>query len=118
MQGLARKSQLHSRPEDFIAFRTRYLDEALDNRNPEIRQVVILGAGLDARAYRLESLRGCHVLEVDQAGDGFSHKMAVFNELKAPLIADKVDCIVSDLAEKGLEERLIEHRFNPDLPTF
>lgn len=31
-----------------------------------IRQVVILGAGLDSRAWRLEGLEGCHVFEVDQ----------------------------------------------------
>ncbi|KAK1944493.1 putative S-adenosyl-L-methionine-dependent methyltransferase [Phytophthora citrophthora] len=118
MRGLERKSQLHFRPEDFIAFRTRYLDEALNHRNSKILQIVILGAGMDARAYRLESLRGCHVFEVDQAGAVFSHKLVVFNELKAPLVADKVDYIVSDLAENGLEEKLVEHGFNPNLPTF
>lgn len=60
-------NKLQSFPDDFIAFRTRYLDEALYHRDPRILQVVILGAGLDARAYRLESLRGCHVLKSTKA---------------------------------------------------
>ncbi|EGZ19172.1 hypothetical protein PHYSODRAFT_312520 [Phytophthora sojae] len=101
MKALSSKGQLHSRAEDFIAFRTRYLDEAIGRRNPHILQIVILGAGLDARAYRLESLRGCHVLE-----------------LEAPLIAHKVDYIVADLAQSGLENSLVNCGFDPTVPTF
>ncbi|KAE9296094.1 hypothetical protein PF008_g24097 [Phytophthora fragariae] len=118
MKGLSSKRQLHSRPEDFIAFRTRYLDEAISQRNPQILQIVILGVGLDARAYRLESLRGCHVLEVDQAQDIFDHKTQVMKELSAPLIAQKVDYIVSDLAQSGLENSLVSCGFDPTVPTF
>lgn len=111
-------SELSSFPEDVIAFRTRYLDEQLHHRDPRILQIVILGAGLDARAYRLESLRGCHVLEVDQSGAAFEHKADVMKELHAPLIAQNVDCIVSNLAEAGLEANLMGHGFNPTMPTF
>ncbi|KAL3671757.1 hypothetical protein V7S43_003667 [Phytophthora oleae] len=111
-------SELFSLPEDFIAFRTRYLDEALLHRDPRILQIVILGAGLDARAYHLESLRGCHVLEVDQSGAVFEHKAEEMKELHAPLVAQSVDCIVSNLAEAGLETNLMGHGFNPTMPTF
>ncbi|KAG6590834.1 putative O-methyltransferase [Phytophthora cinnamomi] len=118
MRGLSRKGQLY-RPEDFIAFRTRYLDEAIGQRNPQILQVVILGAGLDARAYRLESLRGCHVLEVDQAQDIFDHKAQVLKGLGAPLVAQKVDYVVSDLAQSfSLENSLLGCGFDPTMPTF
>ncbi|GMF09472.1 unnamed protein product [Phytophthora lilii] len=111
-------SEMYSFPEDIIAFRTRYLDEALYHRDPRILQIVMLGAGLDARAYRLNSLRGCHVLEVDQSGSVFEHKAEVMKELHAPLIAQNVDCIVSNLAEAGLEANLMGHGFNPTMPTF
>ncbi|KAE9068341.1 hypothetical protein PF010_g27100 [Phytophthora fragariae] len=111
-------SKLQAFPSDIIALLTRYLDEALYHRDPRILQVVILGAGLDARAYRLESLRGCHVLEVDQSGAMFEHKAEVMTELHAPLFAQNVDCIVSNLAEAGLEANLMGHGFNPTMPTF
>lgn len=102
---------------DLIAFRTRYLDEALYHRDPRILQIVILGAGLDARAYRLASLRGCHVLEVDQSGAVFEHKAEIMKELHAPLVAQNVDSIVSNVAQAGLEANLMGHGFNPTMPT-
>ncbi|OWZ24062.1 O-methyltransferase [Phytophthora megakarya] len=105
-------------PDDMIALRTRYLDEALQHRDPRILQIVILGAGLDARAYRLESLRGCHVLEVDQSAAVFEHKTEVMQKLHAPLFAQKVDCIVANLAQSGLEPTLMGYGFNPTMPTF
>ncbi|POM76083.1 O-methyltransferase [Phytophthora palmivora] len=111
-------SEVYAFPENAIALRTRYLDEALHHRNPRILQVVILGAGLDSRAYRLESLRGCHVLEVDQSAAVFEHKTEVMKELHAPLIAQKVDCIVSNLVEAGLEVTLMGYGYSPTMPTF
>ncbi|KAE9317684.1 hypothetical protein PF008_g18674 [Phytophthora fragariae] len=78
-------------PEDYVALRCRYLDEALAQRHPSIRQVVLLGAGLDTRVFRLETLRGCHVLEIDQSAELFEHKRA---------------------------ESLLSSGFNPDVPTF
>uniref|UniRef100_M4BKW3 S-adenosyl-L-methionine-dependent methyltransferase n=1 Tax=Hyaloperonospora arabidopsidis (strain Emoy2) TaxID=559515 RepID=M4BKW3_HYAAE len=110
--------KFYSFPENVIALRTRYLDEALYHRDPRILQIVVLGAGLDARAYRLESLRGCHVLEVDQSNAMFEHKTDVMKELHAPLLAQNVDCIVSDLAAAGLEANLMGHGYNPAMPTF
>jgi methyltransferase (TIGR00027 family) len=111
-------SEVYAIPEDIIALRTRYLDEALFHRDPRILQIVMLGAGLDARAYRLESLRGCHILEVDQSAVVFEHKADVMKELHAPLMAQNVDCIVCNLAEAGLEANLMGHGFNPTMPTF
>ncbi|RLN88515.1 hypothetical protein BBJ28_00025351, partial [Nothophytophthora sp. Chile5] len=108
----------HRNPEDMIAIRTRYLDEALSHRNPEIHQIVLLGAGLDARAYRLEALRDCHVLEIDQGAAMFDHKSDVMTELHAPMLAKQVDCIVFNLADAGLEVNLLARGFDPTRPTF
>ncbi|TDH65490.1 hypothetical protein CCR75_008030 [Bremia lactucae] len=111
-------SEISSDLPNTIAIRTRYLDEALHHRDPRIKQIVILGAGLDARAYRLNSLRGSHVLEIDQSGALFEYKAKVMAELHAPLVAQSVDCITSNLVEADLEANLMGHDFNPTMPTF
>ena len=49
-----------------IIVRTRFWDEALLRVAPTVGQVVILAAGLDARAYRLRWPAGTTVFEVDQ----------------------------------------------------
>ncbi|WP_068177633.1 SAM-dependent methyltransferase [Mycobacterium sp. UM_CSW] len=50
-----------------IAIRTRFFDEALlDAQRDGASQVVILAAGMDARAYRLQWRPGATVYEVDQ----------------------------------------------------
>lgn len=37
----------------YITIRTRFFDDFLSSSVSELHQVVILGAGMDARAYRL-----------------------------------------------------------------
>lgn len=49
-----------------IVVRTRFWDEALLASVPPVEQVVILAAGLDARAYRLPWPDGTTVFELDQ----------------------------------------------------
>jgi methyltransferase (TIGR00027 family) len=47
--------------------RTRYIDEVLETALADgFAQVVILGAGLDSRAYRIPGMKGARVLEVDR----------------------------------------------------
>ena len=50
-----------------IVVRTRFWDEALLRATDTVDQVVILAAGLDARAYRLPWRAGVTVFELDQA---------------------------------------------------
>ncbi|MDI2129836.1 SAM-dependent methyltransferase [Yinghuangia seranimata] len=50
-----------------VVVRTKWLDEAVDAALAEgVRQVVLLGAGLDCRAYRLAWPPGSRVFELDQ----------------------------------------------------
>jgi len=50
----------------FLAARRRYIDDYLLERLADgIEQLVILGAGLDSRAYRFEQLKSRRVFEVD-----------------------------------------------------
>ncbi|KAG7389653.1 hypothetical protein PHYPSEUDO_010050 [Phytophthora pseudosyringae] len=103
---------------NLIAIRSRYLDEALEHRDTNIRQVVILGAGLDTRAYRLDSLRGCHILAIDQSCQAFNRLSEVMKREDAAPTADKVDCIVANLAEDDWDSKLLARGFDPRSPTF
>ena len=51
----------------YVLARTRYIDDFLvESLAPEVRQVLVLGAGFDSRAYRFaDRLRGTRVFEVD-----------------------------------------------------
>jgi methyltransferase (TIGR00027 family) len=48
-----------------VVARTRLIDEKVLADLPQVRQVVILGAGFDSRAYRLPAIRQVAVFEVD-----------------------------------------------------
>ena len=50
----------------FLTARTRYVDQiVLDAVRSGVRQVVVLGAGADSRAYRFDELAGVSVFELD-----------------------------------------------------
>src|SRR5262249_38465231 len=53
-------------PRTTVAVRTKYIDDALEDAlRRGIEQVVILGAGFDARAYRIPRIERTRVFEVD-----------------------------------------------------
>ncbi|MEU2878091.1 class I SAM-dependent methyltransferase [Streptomyces sp. NPDC007070] len=61
----------------YFGLRTRVLDDfLLRSVRADARQVVLFGAGLDARAYRLDWPEDCVVFEIDRAGVlAFKHKV-------------------------------------------
>jgi methyltransferase (TIGR00027 family) len=95
---------------DSLAVRTRFFDEFFTSAtNSGIRQVVILAAGLDSRAYRLPWPRGTVIYEVDLP-DVLSFKAGVFSRLGvAPLTTHRpVACDLRDdwataLSETGFD---------------
>ena len=59
--------RVHRLGTDYQAVRTHFFDEYFENAvSAGIRQVVILAAGLDSRAYRLSWPAGTTVYEIDQ----------------------------------------------------
>jgi len=48
-----------------VVARTRFIDDAVNEELPDVRQVLILGAGYDSRPYRLPAMRATDVFEVD-----------------------------------------------------
>lgn len=103
---------------NLFALRTRFLDEAIDHRDPSIHQVVILGAGIDARSHRLDSLRNATVFELDQSEEILQYKQQVFRDGNASSKALKVHYINTDLTEDSWDTLLYKNGFDRDSPTF
>lgn len=77
-------------------------------------QVVVLGAGFDTRAWRLEALAGCRVVEVD---------LPAIQQVKQrrladlPTVADEVAFVPADLSTDTLAEALAAAHHEPRRPT-
>src|SRR5690242_15021905 len=67
---------------DGIVLRVAFIDAVITAARA--KQVVIVGAGLDTRAWRLETLRDAHVFELDHPATQ-SYKRAHAEALGAPL---------------------------------
>ncbi|TMW69204.1 hypothetical protein Poli38472_001360 [Pythium oligandrum] len=111
---MRRENQL----QDYVAVRTRYIDDTLDSLDVAIKQVVILGAGLDSRAYRLKALGDRHVYEVDGSTEMLDRKRRILSEMNAPVLAKEHRIVVADLAEEAWKTELINNGFNPKEQTF
>jgi methyltransferase (TIGR00027 family) len=75
----------------YVAIRTRFFDDALIGACADgIRQVVTLGAGLDARAFRLPWPDGTRVFELD-VPDVFDFKERVLADQDAKA---RCECVV------------------------
>ena len=99
-------------PDPYLTIRTRFFDDALLNavRSSSIDQVVILAAGMDARAFRLEWPRGTRVFEVDR-DDVFAHKEAVLAGMNAMPSSDR-RIVRQDLAQSWVPA-LVSAGFDP-----
>lgn len=96
---------------EHMAVRTVVIDDAL--RDAGASQVVILGAGLDARAWRLEPLAGSTVYEVDHPASQ-ADKLRRVGALE-PLA--KLRPVAVDLAAAPLAPALEAAGFDPSVPT-
>jgi methyltransferase (TIGR00027 family)/uncharacterized protein (TIGR02246 family) len=85
-------------PDLYLSIRTKFLDDALHNtvRARSLHQVVILGAGMDTRAFRIPWPSGVRVFEVDR-DEIFDHKEAVLARAAASPSCDR-QVVRADLA--------------------
>ena len=77
-------------PDPILSIRTKFFDDGLTlavNQSP-IRQVVIVAAGMDARAFRLDWPEGVVLFEVDRA-DVFDYKEPVIERLRVRARCDR-----------------------------
>jgi methyltransferase (TIGR00027 family) len=100
---------------DMMALRTLVIDEHVRNAVREgKRQLVILGAGLDGRAYRLTELGDVDVFEVDHpATQSFKKQRAA----DLPRVAKSIVFVEVDFERDRLEERLARAGYRASLPT-
>ncbi|RVW00381.1 SAM-dependent methyltransferase [Rhodococcus spongiicola] len=98
----------------WVAVRTKFLDDfALDSVDTGCGQVVLLGAGLDTRAFRLPWLRQVNVYELDTP-DMVDFKAAVLGDT-TPEVAVRV-VVPVDLREDW-PAALRDAGFRSDIPT-
>jgi methyltransferase (TIGR00027 family) len=115
---MARASAVPGRSQEnnpYIPIRTRFLDNIVAEAVGQgIRQVVILAAGMDARAFRIDWPAGTTVFEVEREGV-LRYKEAVLAREKAAPKARRV-VLASDLREDW-RGRLREAGFDPSRPS-
>jgi methyltransferase (TIGR00027 family) len=98
----------------YLQFRTVILDRALTS-SPPVEQLVVLGAGLDSRAWRLDSLKDTIVFEVD-----FPSSQAWKRERAAsvPYKAKDVRFVAIDFERDQLAPLIRAAGFDPAKPAF
>jgi methyltransferase (TIGR00027 family) len=101
-----------SRRAAMMVARTVAIDDAV--RSAGCSQVVILGAGLDGRAWRMEALRGATVFEVDHP-DSQREKRERTRTLTS--LAKEVRFVSVDFTKDSLEQRLEAAGHDPTKPT-
>ena len=96
--------------------RTKYIDDLLrftiENR---VRQVIILGAGFDTRASRLEFLLSVPVIEIDHPNTS-NYKIEVF-KTRIGLLPGNVTYCQIDFNTESLEQLAEKNKFNFDMPA-
>lgn len=102
----------------FHCVRTRHFDRLFVERIASgVRQFVILGAGLDSRAYRFSAaLHGARVFEVDHPATAARKRQRLRRVL--PALPGHVVFVAMDFETDVLSERLQAAGFDPSLPTF
>lgn len=99
-----------------IVLRTRFFDDFLQHVTNDlgIMQVVLLAAGLDTRAYRLNWPPDVRLIEVDQP-DVLAYKEAVLHEAGAQSTCSRT-AVGADLTQPWTDN-LLAHNFDPQVPT-
>lgn len=97
--------------------RVKHFDQILlDQVAAGVGQVVILGAGLDSRAYRfMEELQGVRVFEVDHPVEGLRKQERLTAIFGAP--PARVDYVSADLTEVDLGDALAAAAFDATAPA-
>jgi methyltransferase (TIGR00027 family) len=100
-----------------VIARTRMIDDHLEAALREgIRQIVVLGAGFDTRAYRISGIDGARVFEVDHPDTGAMKRRNLQRALGTlPL---HVSFTAVDFSRDDLEARLQKAGFDPETRTF
>ncbi|WP_099022720.1 SAM-dependent methyltransferase [Mycolicibacterium palauense] len=99
-----------------IACRKRYIDERISDPLNEFDAVVVLGAGLDTRAYRIARHSNLPVFEVDQQVNIDRKAAAVRRALGDQ--PPSVRLVAADFERDDVMTALTAHGYRPDARTF
>ncbi|MCX4246931.1 class I SAM-dependent methyltransferase [Paraliomyxa miuraensis] len=100
---------------DHVSLRRAAIDEALEQAIAAgATQLVVLGAGLDARPWRLATLRGVTVFEVDHPATQRGKQRRV---AQRPALAADVRFVAVDFERDALAERLASSGHDPTVRT-
>jgi methyltransferase (TIGR00027 family) len=98
-----------------LPMRTRAIDDAVTEAVASgARQIVLLGAELDARAHRLEALEDCIVFEVDHPSTQAEKRAAVVD---LPVVAREVRYVTVDFSKDDLARALRDAGHMPSKPS-
>lgn len=100
-------------PRPSAIARTRLIDDVIAELDAEVGQVVILGAGFDSRAHRLESLAPRTVFEVDHPATQAT-KRAIVDRIG---LRASVVYVPVDFERDALDVRLVAEGFDPEVPS-
>jgi methyltransferase (TIGR00027 family) len=96
--------------------RTRHIDEQLSRAlNDGARQVVILGAGFDCRAYRIPGIERARVFEVDHPATQQAKRLCLERALGA--MPEHVELVGIDFNRESLDQRLTAAGLSHARPT-
>lgn len=97
----------------FVSVRTRFFDDFLINHSQNIQQVVLLGAGMDTRALRINWSSGTHIYEIDKSNI-LSYKESVLAGISSNCTRH---AICADLRESFWSELLLKEGYRPSEPS-
>jgi len=97
---------------DHLLLRTKAIDEVVLRERPP--QLVVLGAGLDTRAWRMPSLEASTVFEVDHPSTQADKRARISG---APVRAREVRFVGVDFEKDDLAERLADCGHDAGAPT-
>jgi len=99
-----------------ILLRTRYFDDFLGriSRENNIRQIVLIAAGLDTRAFRLDWPDGTHIFEMDQPAV-LDYKEQVLHSMDAQPACER-HTLAADLTQPW-KNALVDGGFDPQQPS-
>jgi methyltransferase (TIGR00027 family) len=97
--------------------RTRLIDERLiEALKQGARQVVILGAGYDTRAYRIEGIERDEVFEIDHRNTSRAKRESLRKNLGG--LPSHVQFVATNLNHQSLQDTLARTNFDARLKTF
>ncbi|SFD09691.1 class I SAM-dependent methyltransferase [Flavobacterium phragmitis] len=96
--------------------RTKYIDSLLENAiSKGVKQVLILGAGFDTRAVRLDFLQTIPVIEIDHPNTS-NFKAAIYKK-RIGKIPQNVTFLQIDFNKQGLDQLALENNLDFTKPT-